>query len=326
MGSAGLLFMDRNQFLRPMGLGELLDSSVKLYRKNFLLLVTAQLPLAVFYLLQNAYNYSTSGQQSSFFEIYQMFSDPFAYSVQQQAATTPSLWYFLVSILFMLLQICIVYPVTLSAVTKVASDSVLEGKATVKNAYTFSLKNWFKLGVTNVIITVLLIIVLVIVIAIPVVVSTAVVVYALVSGGSGGIVTALIVILLAAGIGAFIAGFVWVRLSATYPIMVNEKAFIIEAMSRSWRMVRGHTFRVYAALVIIFLIPTVLQFSSFIMEFLVGRSLFVLTIGLGLVAQGVLIPLADCTRVLVYFDLRTRKEGYDLEMRTQELSQPETEV
>lgn len=325
MGSAGLLLMDRNQFLRPMGLGELLDSSVKLYRKNFVLLVTAQLPLAVFYLLQNAYSYSVSGQQSGFFEIYQMFTDPFAYSVQQQTAPAPSLWYFLVSILFTILQVCVVYPVTLSAVTKVASDSVLEGKATVKNAYIFSLKNWFKLGLTNVIITILLIIVLAIALAVPVAISIAVVVYSLVSGSSGGVVTAFIVILVAAGIGSFIAGFVWVRLSATYPIMVNEKTFIIEAMSRSWRMVRGHTLRVYAAMVIIFLIPTVLQFSSYIMEFLMFRTLFVLTVALGLVAQGILIPLVDCTRVLIYFDLRTRKEGYDLEMRTQELSQPETE-
>jgi hypothetical protein len=318
--------MDRNQFLRPMGLGELLDSSVKLYRKNFVLLVTAQLPLAVFYLLQNAYNYSATGQQSGFFEIYKMLTDPFSYSAQQQTATLPSLGYYLISFLFSFLQICIVYPVTLSAVTKVASDSVLEGKATVKNAYTFSLKNWFKLGVTNFIMTILLYIVMAIVIAVPVAVSTAVIVYSIVSGGPGGIATAIVLVGIVALIGFFIAGFVWVRLSATYPIMVNEKAFIIEAMSRSWRMVRGHTFRVYAAMVIIFLIPTVLQSSSFIMEFVMFRTLFVLTVALGLVAQGILIPLADCTRVLVYFDLRTRKEGYDLEMRTQELSQPETEV
>ncbi|MBU6999126.1 MAG: hypothetical protein HXS41_00380 [Theionarchaea archaeon] len=314
--------MDRNQFLRPMGLGELLDSTVRLYKKNFLLLVTAQLPLAVFYLLQNAYSYSASGGQDSITELYQMFTDPFAYQVQQQFAPTPSPWYSTIIILLSFLQIAIIYPVTLSAVTKVASDSVLEGTADVKNAYRFSLRNWFRLGVTNVFITIALTIALLLAMIIPVTAAIAVVAFTLSTGSAGELIVGVIVIVVSIGIGAFIGGFAWVRLSATYPIMVNEKIFIVEAMTRSWNMVKGHTFRIYAALIIIFLIPSVIQLTSFFAEFLMKGSLVVMTIALGLVAQGLLIPMADCARVLIYFDLRTRKEGYDLEMRTQQLSQP----
>ncbi|MBU7015150.1 MAG: hypothetical protein HXS52_03485 [Theionarchaea archaeon] len=313
--------MDRNQFLRPMGLGELLDSSVRLYRKNFLLLVIAQLPLAVFYLLQNAYNYYTGAGGSGLLEIYEIFNDPLGYTAPQQAAPISAFWNFLIVMLFTLFQIGLIYPLTLSAVTKVASDTILEGEASVKNAYRYSLKNWLKLGVTNVIYTIALIVVLAVAVSIPAVVVISIVAYAALSGGAGfmsGLIVGIIVILT----GFFIAGIVWVRLSVMYPIMVNEKVFIFEAMSRSWKLVGGHTFRLYAALIIVFLIPTVLQSSSLILEGLFSRSMYMVIMALGLLTQGILIPLADCTRVLAYFDLRTRKEGFDLEMRTQNLSLP----
>ncbi|KYK30526.1 MAG: hypothetical protein AYK19_18230 [Theionarchaea archaeon DG-70-1] len=307
--------MEQSQYVRPMGFGEILDSAVRLFRKNFFALVIAQLPLTLFYLVNNLISiYFVGPGGLSFFETLSTLSQP---TVSPEPV---DLTFFFVAFLLAIIQVALVYPLALAAVTKVASDSVLQNRSSVKDAYKFCLRNWFKLGSTNVIITIALVIIMAIVLFIPVAVFVAVFAYAYATGPSLGAVAGILLILLVFMlIALLVAGFFWARWVAAFPIMVNERTFLMEAMSRSWNMVKGKTIRTLFVMVAVFLIPTILQYSSAFLEFSLGRSLVVLTVVFGIVSQGLLIPLVDCTRVVIYFELRARKEGFDLEKRAEQL-------
>jgi hypothetical protein len=307
--------MDKNQYLRPMGIGEILDSAVRLYRENFLLLVIAQLPLTFFLLVSNLVNIYFMGTGA--LSLFGTFIEPTGYP---EVAIGPH--FLLILMLLPLIEIAILYPLTLSAVTKIASERVLQRPSSVRDAYTFSARNWLKLGITNIIITIAVLIVPLVVVMIPGAVLLAVFAYAFAAGGSmSAIIGVIIVFSVLALIASLIGAFLWIRLAAAYPVMVNEDRFIFDALKRSWDLISGNTLRTFLVMVLMFLIPTIIQVSPYVMELLFRRSLAVLIITFGIVAQGLLIPLVDATRVVVYFELRARKEGLDLEHRVEQLTE-----
>jgi hypothetical protein len=40
----------------------------------------------------------------------------------------------------------------------------------------------------------------------------------------------------------------------------------------------------------------------------------------GVLSEGFIVPLIDTTRLVVYFELRARKEGFDIEKRVETLT------
>jgi hypothetical protein len=298
-----------------MSLGEILDASVKVYRNNFVALVIAQLPVTLLYLGNNLIPLLSTGfDSSSLFGVSQPPSDLYA-------DLSRLLLLSLVSLLFALVEIAVVYPAAMSAMTKVASDSILGKKSGAKEGFRFYIRNWFKLGLTNVVFFVALLIILVIVglfIAIPV----AVVTYAAAAGGSsniGALAGIILVILVIGCIGIAIFSFFWIRLQGAFAVAVNEETFNIEALRRSWNLVKGSTIKTFGVLALVSLIPYALIFTSTFFELLLGMSLGSLTLLFGALSQALLIPLVAATRTVVYFELRARKEGYDLEQRMEQL-------
>jgi hypothetical protein len=61
--------------------------------------------------------------------------------------------------------------------------------------------------------------------------------------------------------------------------------------------------------------------SPVLLQPFLGTSLVVLMVVFGVLSKGFIVPLIDTTRVVVYFELRARKEGYDLEERVKKLSE-----
>jgi hypothetical protein len=323
--------MCMEQYLKPMGLGEILDASVKLYRKNFWTLVIAKSPMTAMYLITAGINLWFLGSAgSSFFDIFSGMSMSPTSPVYPASSTTPDLataiYTLLILLVLVLIQVVFVYPVSMSAVTKVASDSILktpslkEGYTTpdralktpsLKEAYIFSLKNWFKLGITHAII----IIVVSVVGGIAIVIPMLIIMFGAYSMSAGAMIVGVIFLLVALSAPAFL-GIRWITV---FPVMVNEQKFIGDAMSRSWDMVKGHTLKIFVAIAILALIPILIQQSSSFLEFLMGRSLALLIVIFGVVAQGIITPLVDCERAVVYFELRARKEGFDLEKRVEQL-------
>ena len=124
---------------------------------------------------------------------------------------------------------------------------------------------------------------------------------------------------------------IWIAIGwvAVLPVMFIEKTGLIAAMSRSWRLVEGRWWRTF---LIIFL---VLLLRWFVGQALEGFLFFATQI-IGIVANNYIVlaisqsiavlvaalvnPVVQIAIVLVYFDLRVRREALDLFQLAQRVS------
>jgi hypothetical protein len=112
--------------------------------------------------------------------------------------------------------------------------------------------------------------------------------------------------------------FVFSGLSVATPALVLEDIGAGKAMSRSWALTKGFRLRIVGLLFVV-LIVLMIPFlaigamgGAFQAEPTTG-SVVLVTVASGLVSL-VIGPLLYCVLTLVYYDLRVRKEAFDLEM------------
>jgi hypothetical protein len=114
---------------------------------------------------------------------------------------------------------------------------------------------------------------------------------------------------------------IWVGWVAVMPVMFIENTGLIAAMGRSWRLVEGRWWRTFLILFLVFILIEVV--SSALQAFLyLGQILLsiVLSSYLSLaiseaatvIISSLVNPILQIAIVLIYFDLRVRKEGLDL--------------
>ncbi|HKU62836.1 MAG TPA: glycerophosphoryl diester phosphodiesterase membrane domain-containing protein [Gemmatimonadales bacterium] len=126
-----------------------------------------------------------------------------------------------------------------------------------------------------------------------------------------------------------IPGFILVcGLILSFPALVLEPGTTASAaLSRSWALTRGARWRIFGMLVTLFLllyIPIVALTALAALALPSAPSGAAMTGGLvGVILAGVvqlfLYPLFYCVLTVVYYDLRVRKEGFDLEVLAQTL-------
>ena len=131
---------------------------------------------------------------------------------------------------------------------------------------------------------------------------------------------------------ACVAAWLWTMLCLTTPAVILEAQGPGAALARSWRLVRHSFWRVFGIQLLTVLIVAV---ASFVLElpfqvvsvvFQAGGSLglmgattipSLIVSAIGALAAGTLTrPLAAAVTVLLYVDLRMRKEGLDLVLRS----------
>ena len=123
-----------------------------------------------------------------------------------------------------------------------------------------------------------------------------------------------------------------IRLSLTLPAVVLERVPPVSAIKRSWQLSQGSFWRLFGILlltgVIVTIAADVISIPFTVIEVLMGRSgglaglatgtsvatLIVGAIG-SILAATVTRPIIAGVNVLLYLDLRTRREGLDLAMR-----------
>jgi hypothetical protein len=136
---------------------------------------------------------------------------------------------------------------------------------------------------------------------------------------------------LAMGVGMVVAVFVSIAvfcaLAVTTPAMVLEETrSATAAMGRSLALTRGHRLRIFVALfVVIFLllIPTI-ALSGLAIAARRSESGSVVVLGILLLTsllQMLVYPFIYVLLTVLYYDLRVRKEGFDLEMLATSLQQ-----
>lgn len=301
--------MESKSVLRPMGVGEILDAAIHLYRENFVLLITAQLPVTLLFLILSVIS---RGSTVSFFDIV----NPLAQSEEPFIGAGYLL-------LISLVQGIFIAPIIMGAVIRIPSEIITDQKPTVKRAYSFAFRNFSVLVVTNFLIT----LAIGILVAVILMISVFILLYSYMNmvftpGPTGmGVIAGFIagtIILIA---GAIVILFIWTRWIATFPILVAEEGEhgSIDAIRRSWELVKGRTLQTFGAVFVVSLIPLIIQYSPMALEYLLFKKLPEITILFGTFSQALLIPLVYVTEVIVYYELRTRKEGFDLEQRVKEL-------
>jgi hypothetical protein len=122
-------------------------------------------------------------------------------------------------------------------------------------------------------------------------------------------------------------------LAVAIPVVVLESdRSASAALSRSWELTRGSRWRIFAlglTLLILLYIPLVAITS--ILAVMLPRSAgslsaatsmsAVMALAVGGVVQLILYPLFYCVLTIAYYDLRVRKEGFDLELLASSLQQ-----
>jgi hypothetical protein len=113
--------------------------------------------------------------------------------------------------------------------------------------------------------------------------------------------------------------------SVAVPVVLAEDRRGRKALARSWRLVRGRWWPAFGVLVVGALLGAILGYGvAALLELLPTESGSVgdtLLAGLGqFVAAAVTTPLTAAFTVVLYFDLRVRKEGYDLQLLAERLA------
>jgi hypothetical protein len=118
------------------------------------------------------------------------------------------------------------------------------------------------------------------------------------------------------------------RWIAATPVLMAEQLGATEALRRSWRLTHRRVWRAVGYLLLLFII------TAFVISLPVGVMQQLLFIVLPTSEMGVVMaistalsslfsviwsPFYACAVVLLYYDLRVRAEGYDLDLRVQQL-------
>ncbi len=302
--------------LRPLNIADLLDQVIRIYRGRFGELIgiaaAVVIPLGV---VNTVLSYSFTLQPEP-----GMSADIMPNVLMSGAGTA-------VAVLFYWLTM----PLMEAATAKAVSEYYLHGGISFRAAYRFALGRWA---------TLLWVAVLgglavgTLVGAVMTAVWGAVAgAMAMPGGGSGGTGLLLIVGGTLTGLaGLLLVAVVAVRLFFGGLAVILERRAAMDGLSRSWNLTQGHVWRVAGVLLVVGLMVYIGQ-VILVMPAMIG---FAFLANAGLEAAGMVVmqaisslaallttPFYIIATVLLYYDLRIRKEGFDLAMMAAAIGEPE---
>ena len=144
-----------------------------------------------------------------------------------------------------------------------------------------------------------------------------------------GVTVAAVAGLLALIVGIFVfPTWVGVAWSTALVVLLVEDVRGTKALRRSWRLVKNRWWATFGTLLVAYLLIYVVQlpigvltlvFFAIDSEVVVAAATTFLTI----VGYSIMLPLGAAITALVYFDLRIRKEGFDLELLAKRIGHEE---
>lgn len=305
--------------LRPLTLGELLDRTFRLYRRNFWLFV-------------------------GIMAIPSAFSIPFTiviFSMQGPAVTggPPSPRLVISTVLFGLAFLCLfcaLYSVAIGATTYAVSEVYLGKKVTVRGAYGKVRGNfWSIIGVVVVALLRAYGMLIVMGIGMAIVVGILFGIMSVAGRGESRVAVGIIV-----GLTMFLAYIVgiglWLLWSLRYavsiPALLLERVGVLAALRRSVQLTRGRRWQLLVAIFLCTMIAyvgaIVFQgpfFMTMMFSMRTGRFPEWLAYAFGMsgaIGGAITGPVLLIALVLCYYDTRIRKEAFDLQFMMSSLDQP----
>lgn len=132
-----------------------------------------------------------------------------------------------------------------------------------------------------------------------------------------------------ASIGAVVALVIaFIRFAFVPQVLVLERTRVFQAFRRSWGLVYGSTWRVLGYLLLLSLIVAITGgilggVAGAALTFTGGREGAALGGAIGAIAGILIEPIRGGGQTLLYYDLRIRKEGFDLERQVSTMESPE---
>ena len=281
---------------RPMPLPELLDELFRLYRRQFSLIVGVSLLVALPGLVWSL----VTG-------IYRLNSASYANLITTSPGAAPTfnsqqLSSLLGAILLGVLGSLILLPFSLGAVYRAVTDVALGRPATIGSVLRETLARYFPLlGLVGLFILMFI----------------------------GWIIAEAVgfVLLILPGIAVFCAAlYLAVRWSLVVAAMMAEDIGPIRGLGRSWNLVSGSWWRTLGILLIVTILQLIITYGLGILFGLIaalvttGDVQAAVTQIVGTILNAVVNPITIIAVVLLYFDLRVRKEGLDLDQLAQQTS------
>ena len=292
----------RRLALAPMRVGQILDGAFKLYRMHFRTLAPAvALVVLPFHGLILALTLAT---------LHPVTVDT---GFQRVVYQEPALW---VNLLSAGLQTLVITPFLTAAVVRIAADAFLGRDTGVGAAYRAALPRIHSILWVSLII------------GLGIVLAAGPFVFFGVLAGMEGVGGVGVLLFLIASVPAIFLLLRWLFASS---VVMVEDVRGISAVGRSWRLMRGLTWKALGTLTLMGLLIFALYFVVGIIIGIAaypilaggdtpGGGFYALSQALGAVTSILTTPFTTLVIVLLYFDARMRKEGFDLEVMADELS------
>lgn len=320
--------------IRQLGLGELLDESFRLYRGNLIDFIAIAALILVPYTLLTLVVQLPLQQQIGQLQAAQLNqTDPFAN--QSPFGFFAAIGFTaLGSIVITLLYSIIFQPLLEGALAHAISQRYLDRPSGVGDAFGAALRRAGALIGARLIPTFIGFLVGGLIVGVIFGVFAALLGQSLngdTGGSSAGAAALVFLIGFVVFVGLAIAAlFVFIRILFTSQAAVIEGKGALESLSRSWRLTEGSFWRMFGYILVIGLI---LWFITLIPTLLivVPTTLFlqnnpvlvtVISTSVSAVTSVIVVPFSMIAYTLLYYDLRVRKEGFDLQQQTETMLTP----
>jgi hypothetical protein len=295
--------------LKPMSLSELLDRTFTLYRNRFFLfcgiMVIPEIAIMTCSLIV------IIGFPIRIMPLAPNPQDPFAAFRMLQSRILPGIILVLAQLFFQ--------AIALGAVTVTVSEVYLGRAVSIRGAYEKIKGKIFGLiGLIVLLALIAFVFIFGVVLGVALIGGIATVALAAISP----ILSAIVIVLMALG-GAVLVAWLLMRYAVSIPVFLLERVGVLDSMTRSGSLTQGHRGRILGATIVMYIIAFVVQ-SLFVMPFTIlaflsaAKGLLPLWIQIGqsmtaALAGTVAGPLFMITLALIYYDMRIRKEAFDLE-------------
>lgn len=294
---------------RPMSISDIFDETIDLYRSKFVLFVGIAAAISVpFLFVQSALQPRYAPGEN----VHILLNYVFTYT----AAVYIPLW--------------IITQIVTGAITFAVSESYLGRRASIASCYRkmFSSRVFFPFFGAVLLKSAL--------VTVPIFsfLSLVTVVMFSMAIGYGAALTPVVLLAVGVplGIGAlFISAYLWLRFVLVEPSLIVEMKGTMGSLGRARRLVQGNMLKAFAVISIAYAVTFMIS-GMLLMPFLLviwssaftkhaapSSSLTAIYTALSVLLNTVLMPIVPITVVLLYYDVRIRKEGFDLEVLASEL-------
>jgi hypothetical protein len=291
-----------------MGVGEWLDATFSLYRRNFVLIASISAVVQIPYALLTLLLYEVTGLGAFVRSPFASFNPQTITPAQEQALLNTFVGVFAVSAALLLVTAVVVLPLGEAATTRSVSDRYLDRPTSLRAAYRAALSRLGSLIVMSLIlggayiVCILAIFLLVLLFA---------------ALGVGALGAALAVLAVIALIPLVIM--VAVRTAIAAPAIVLERVSGRRGLQRSWQLTKGRFWPTLGRILLLALISGIVSSIVAAIIDVPGAAIdpnnsFIYDQLSSAIAAIFVGPITYIGVTLLYYDARIRKEGFDIEM------------